>query len=213
MSSVGERNGHRTTSALQTQFTTSHVDSDHRSHHSGHENHHIHGGMYGKGQSNDVTLRQANPTEHRSDIGSHLPERQHVREEEGDENSSVAGTSELSSIPPETGERVNTTVDSDASSVNPHMHVSHSHQPARPPVMAGTRVGEHHQGVTQELDKREHGQAHSHPLHIVHKMAPHRKKVDGRGNQVHNQLQDLQQVHPKYIKFVCVEEKQSMTKS
>ena len=122
-------------------------------------------------------------------MGEHLPEGQDTREE--DENSSVAGMSELSSIPPEAGGRVDLTIDSEASSV---VHPSPADasvpdQQTRPSVAQRESAGNGLGSSPQQ-----------HPLHIVHRMTPNHKKAeegraaDGKQDQVQSQLQVLEQV-------------------
>ena len=129
--------------------------------------------------------------------------------QEGNESSSETGMSELSSIPPEIDSRVNTTVDSETSSLHSHVNVSPSDQPAQPSGAYGERASVRDRGV--ELGERERlvlSQAPSmpqHPLHIAHRMASvhRREKEDGnaddRKHQVHGQLNTLEQVHVRGI--------------
>lgn len=151
------------------------------------------------------------------------------RGEHDDENSSVDGMSELSSIPPETDGRVNVTVDSEASSVRPienftkesvqppapvHLTVCRggaSEQPI-PPLVAG-RDGDSGHGQVEGEKKRHQVVMSSsltqHPLHVAHRMAPssHKKTSlelerdteQGHQDKVHSQLHTLEQVGICYI--------------
>ena len=131
------------------------------------------------------------------------------KQEQDDDNSSVAGMSELSSIPPETEGRANITVESEASSVQPlavHLPVGRggtSDQQPNPPLVAG-RGSDGYQGEL-ENDKRKHQVMSSlsqHPLHVVHRMTPssHKKRNKdkstdpGHQDKVHSQLHTLEQV-------------------
>lgn len=151
------------------------------------------------------------------------------RGEQDDENSSVDGMSELSSIPPETDGRINVTVDSDASSVHPIENFTKesvepfapvrltvgrggaSEQPI-PPLVAG-REGD---GGQVEGEKKRHQVVTSssltqHPLHVAHRMAPStHKKISqelerdieqGHQDKVHSQLRSLEQVSIYYKKI------------
>ena len=133
--------------------------------------------------------------------------RQDIQEE--NESSSETGMSELSSIPPEIDSRVNTTVDSEVSSLHSHVNVSPSDQQAQPSGACGERASVRDRGV--ELGERERlvsSQAPSmpqHPLHIAHRMASvHRRdkedgNADDRKHNVHGQLNTLEQVHVRGI--------------
>ena len=122
------------------------------------------------------------------ELGEHPPEGQDTREE--DENSSVAGMSELSSIPPEASGRGNLTIDSEASSVvHPPADLSVPDQQTQPLVAQREGAGNGLGSSPQQ-----------HPLHIVHRMTPNHKKAeqgraaDGKQDQIQSQLQVLEQV-------------------
>ena len=144
------------------------------------------------------------------------------RGEQGDENPSVDGMSELSSIPPETDGRVNVTVDSEASSVHPIQNFTK--ESVQPPSLVHLTVG---RGGTSEQsvpplvvgregdsgqvegEKKRHQVVTSssltqHPLHVAHRMAPSSYKKtspelerdieQGHRDKVHSQLHTLEQV-------------------
>ena len=180
---------HKSANVMASQ-STSHAESVDEEHHFAHGNHHALREMHRKGKSNNLDPKQLNATELRPDSSKHLPEQEDMREE--DENSSVAGMSELSSIPQETDERVNVTVDSEVSSVHRHIDSGHLDQQAQSLMATGKRVSD--SKGTVHGPARMHSQTPSHPLHVVHRMALRLEKADDQGEQVHNQLRDLEQV-------------------
>lgn len=181
--------GHKNANIMPSQCT-SHAESVNEEHQFVHGNHHAHREMQRKAKSNNLGSRQLNAGEVRPDSGEHLPEQEDVREEV--DNSSVEGMSELSSIPQETDERENTTIDSEVSSVHPHIDSGHLKQKAQASVASGKRVDKS-RGTAQE-PVRMISQTPSHPLHVVHRMAPRLEKADDQGEHVHNQIYDLEQV-------------------
>ena len=136
-------------------------------------------------------------------LSEHLSKRQGGGQEE--ENSSEAGMSELSSIPPETDERANSTIDSEASSLHhATRYASASEQRVVSTTSQGERAGSD-RGV--EVDGRERQtkartMKTQHPLHVVHRMAPGRRSGEhgeagedvGHQDKVHGQLRSLEQV-------------------
>jgi hypothetical protein len=116
------------------------------------------------------------------------------REEQHDDNSSVDGMSELSSIPPESGGRENITVDSEASSVHGHPIKNITKESVHPPAPVHVTVDRERGGAANrplvtsresdgdqaegegERGKKRHQTVTSssltqHPLHVAHKMA------------------------------------------
>ena len=111
------------------------------------------------------------------------------REEQHDDNSSVDGMSELSSIPPESGGRENITIDSEASSVHAHpvekITKESVHRPApvhgrngasdRQPLVAGREDdfgdGEGERGKKRHQTMMSSSLLTQHPLHVAHRMA------------------------------------------
>ena len=140
-----------------------------------------------------------------------------VREQD-DEDSSVTGMSELSSIPPEAEGRVNITIDSEASSVQPppvQLPVGRGSVSDQPNSLLSV-MGSSSNGCQVEVDKRKHLMTSSlpqHPLQVVHRMTPssHKKtRNEERGtdldhqDKVHSQLQTLEQVGNFTIYFPCI---------
>ena len=138
------------------------------------------------------------------------------REEQNNENSSVDGMSELSSIPVETDGRANITVDSEASTIRVHP-VEHftkdSVQPPAPmrtvgrgvaytqplpPLVAGSGEGSGEQEM--EGEKKRHQMVTSssltqHPLHVAHRMAaPSTHKKTSQEQELHVE-KDIERGH------------------
>ena len=127
----------------------------------------------------------------RSQKSTEMQPRSGQREEQHDDNSSVDGMSELSSIPPESGGRENITVDSEASSVHAHPVENITkvpvHRPApvhgrngasdRQPLVAdkegdyGQVEGEGERGKKGHQTVTSSSLLTQHPLHVAHRMA------------------------------------------
>ena len=127
----------------------------------------------------------------RSQKSTEMQPRSGQREEQYDDNSSVDGMSELSSIPPESGGRGNITVDSEASSVHAHpvenITKEPVHRPApvhgrngasdRQPLVAdkegdyGQVEGEGERGKKRHQTVTSSSLLTQHPLHVAHRMA------------------------------------------
>ena len=150
----------------------------------------------------------------RSHKSTEMQPRSGQREEQHDDNSSVDGMSELSSIPPESGGRENITVDSEASSVHAHPIENITKEPVhgrsgasdRQPLVAGReddfREGEGERGKKRHQTVTSSSLLTQHPLHVAHRMAaapsahqkssqePEMERDSERGHQdkIHSQL-------------------------